>query len=242
MDVRGVAPGIVHLMPGDNGAGEHTEAHSWLCLRVNRSQLQIHVHKKYISFFCNSISSSHFFSSGGGRNKSKSIWGFSPASSSVVSQVQGNRGNTKGHLLWFCGYRVILLRVGSSVVCLCQWVSFFQALRFLHVSPSSAPSMWFAGTRGHPGPHMPCWWWGTGHLYQACLAMSSTRSWGSAWGSGPAPLCSQILQIYKVFLHRPLSLGLFGRIQIIFLQTRKIYIHLALLTFWNLYPCVFIHA
>lgn len=32
-------------------------------------------------------------------------------------------------------------------VCLCHRFSFFQTLRFLHVSPSSAPSMWFACTR-----------------------------------------------------------------------------------------------
>lgn len=42
-------------------------------------------------------------------------------------------------------------------------------------APASFPSMWFAGIRGHPGAHMS-WWWGTGHLSQACLATPSTLS------------------------------------------------------------------
>lgn len=43
----GAAPGVGQSMSGDSGAAEHAEAHSPCRLKVDRSQPQMQVHKKY---------------------------------------------------------------------------------------------------------------------------------------------------------------------------------------------------
>lgn len=133
-------------------------------------------------FFCSLIYISHIYSAGGGRNKSKCIWGFPLVFSSVVSQGPGGLGSTKGHLLWFIiSLLWQLLRYPPSswvsVVCSDSDPSLFQArghfvCSLLHLLPCDlqAPEV-ILGLTHHSGS------WETPDIYLrpvlACPALTS---------------------------------------------------------------------
>lgn len=177
-------PWILQLMPGDNSADEHTEAHSALHIRVNKTSTTNPgaQEKDFSSFFCNSTSISHLSSAGGGRNKSVLIWGFFLASSSVMSQDPREWRQRQGmsvvvyHQPNLATTEIILLPIGSSVVStpgtlLCSKPqSSFKCPLF---SSFRAICRHLGSSRG--SHTVLCWSWGTlNRLSQACLAAPSS--------------------------------------------------------------------